>query len=412
MAAVNSTSLSSASPFWIEQMAPDATGVYNRLMLAGRCSPYKPFPDKLKLNYEKANYQGNPEASVQVLGIDYPAHTWQGKFRTKYMADLPPPGDTSMLDAISENIAGSITGALTGSVAPTPDTSRDPRAIAIHETRWQSGTPWLEKRLKTAVEARDLLKKLLRDGIPVQVTWDDLSWIGFIVNVEFEHDVREDIAYKIDWDWISDAKPTIAMAIDVQDLSQFPEGLLDKVRAFRKMVTAPARFASNILDAINQDIDLIESSIGELAGTVTDYTDLAADAVETLNNAIGIGMTIKGAAARIVDSIDAVNAEWCATTSNFSDVISAADFNRQTVESARDIGAYAGEMIDSMTIWREPDIIATFVASEDMDFRKVSTQYYQTPDHWTDLADYNGIEGSSIPRGFTVIVPRLPMKLG
>lgn len=398
------TAISSAVPIVIEQMTAAADGKW-QLVLSGRALPYRPLEFKKESVAVKHVYPGNPEATIHMLGIDHPNTTWKGMWKTRFLADVVAPQAQGIFDAAAEKATQVITSPLTGAGEPVNDNITRSQAEAL----WgKAGAPG--ERLKTAGEVRDKVWKLQQDGQKLKVTWDDVARVGIIKNTSFPTDRREDIAWEIEWLWMSDAIPTKVAVIAEQDLSQFPEGLLDKVQNFRKTVTAPARFAKAVLDAVNEDINLIESSILELSAIVTDYTELGVEAVDTLENAMGIANTVRLAAFRITDSLDAVSAEWAATTDNFSDVALAAGYKTEAKSQMGEIAADAGAMMDTISGWLEPEVEQSFVMPVNMDLRGVSTKFYGTPDNWKDIADYNMIEGTQVDVGTTILIPTLPRK--
>jgi hypothetical protein len=398
------TAISSAVPVIIEQMSASAEDNY-QLVLYGRAMPYRPLDFKKDAVAVKHVYPGNPEATIHMLGIDHPNTTWKGMWKTRFLADVVPPQAQGIFDAAAERATQVITSPITGAGEPINDAITASQAVAM----WgKVGAPG--ERLKTAGEVRDKVWKLQQDGIRLKVTWDDVARVGIIKGTSFPTDRREDIAWEIEWMWLSDAIPTRVAVVADQDLSQFPEGLLDKVQNFRKTVTAPARFAKAVLDAIDEDINLIESSILEMSGIVTDYTDLGVEALDTLQNAMGVANTVRLAAFRITDSLDAVSAEWSSTTDQFSDVAAAAGYKTEAKSQMSEIAADAGAMMDAIASWIEPEVEQSFVMPRGMDLRGVSTKFYGTPDNWRDIADYNMIEGTQVEAGLTILIPTLPRK--
>lgn len=397
----NNTSLSTASPLVIEQMKPDGEGKKKRLVLSGRALPFQTVEWKGKLRVKTKWYQGNPVASQQVLGFEHPPTEMKGQFSTRFLSDPVTPQEQGFFDKVSEQVSGSITGFLTGS-GPEPKFEVVSEAVVEF---FDSPFKLVGERLKTAKEARDALWRFQRDGCPVRVQWDDICRVGLITEAAFDHTRAEDIGWKLTFEWQSDDLPMPAVYSADPDLSQFPEGLLDKLRNFRKTVTAPAHFAGDMLDAINQDIALIESGINELAGCVTDYTNVGAEFLDTVNRMLGIYDSIMNAVNNVKDSIEGVNAEWCATTGRFDDVAAAAEYNYDVLDFANDIGSSVAEQRAALEEFREPRTIGTETVHEGQDLRYFSTKYYETPDHWTDIADYNELEGSDAPVGMTILIP-------
>jgi hypothetical protein len=398
------TAISSAVPVVIEQMTSAADGKW-QIVLAGRALPYRPLEFKKESVAVKHVYPGNPEATIHMLGIDHPNTTWKGMWKTRFLAAPIAPQAQGIFDAAAEKAAQVITSPLTGAGEPVNDNITQSQASALWGKVGAPGEP-----LRTASDVRDKIWKMQQDGQKLKVTWDDVARVGIIKSTSFPTDRREDIAWEIEWLWMSDAIPTKIAVIADQDLSQFPEGLLDKVQNFRKTVTAPARFAKAVLDAVNEDINLIESSILELSAIVTDYTELGVEAIDTLENAMGIANTVRLAAFRITDSLDAVSAEWASTTDNFSDVAAAASYKTEAKSQMIEIAADAGAMMDTISGWIEPEVEQSFVMPKNMDLRGVSTKFFGTPDSWRDIADYNMIEGTQIEAGTTILIPTLPRK--
>ena len=54
----------------------------------------------------------------------------------------------------------------------------------------------------------------------------------------------------------------------------------------------------------------------------------------------------------------------------------------------------------------QQELLASFVAAQNMDLRDVSTRYYGTPDNWQQLMQFNGFASSKLNAGDLVWVPK------
>jgi nucleoid-associated protein YgaU len=54
----------------------------------------------------------------------------------------------------------------------------------------------------------------------------------------------------------------------------------------------------------------------------------------------------------------------------------------------------------------EPDVLDLYLVKQGDTLRRISTKYFQTPDRWGDIADFNGLPTDSLSVGMVLQIPR------
>ena len=83
--------------------------------------------------------------------------------------------------------------------------------------------------------------------------------------------------------------------------------------------------------------------------------------------------------------------------------------NLTICKAARDARLGSATMRAQFAASSQPsNMLSVFVAQEDQDLRRVSTQFYGNPNAWRELAVYNDLPTSKLYAGQLIFVPQIP----
>ena len=355
-----------APDFCITELA----GSRRVIRLRGRALPYRPATWSGRQRTKITWYQGNPEATQQVLGPMEEPSVFEGKWKDRFIQG-------QML--VNDN----------------------PRAV------------------ESAEKAVLLFDDLRASGNPVQVQWGVNVRVGILVAFSASWDRLSDVAWRAEFEWSGRGRAK-ARAVKIPDHDVLGKmNALDDLLAFG-LEDVVDRFVARTIDVVNE----VREDVGEMFGILR-AMNAAAAAPRQLVGALRAAVTsilleAQEEGARMSESV-----AW--GTSLFSDVVgpggggsmSATPNMAPLLKTERDrraiadalmaVAGVALELQQEQLARVEPEIVAVVVIPEDTSFYALASRLYGDPDLAGYLARANGIKGTLVaPAGFELRVPPAP----
>lgn len=414
-------SKSTASPFTIQQLDPQSGAEIHTLVLKERALPYRPVKISGKFRASITYYPGNPVATGQALGPEEMPTTFHGMWKDMFISA-----------AAYNGASGSKSAPATFDGQPVPDVS-------------------------TLVKIVDGIR---RQGLLVQLTWDDIIRIGFLEQFTPEWHRRQDVGWEMEFNWLSQGEPKKpsngppeadlagAKASLSDKLDELSKAIFESSEAFQTTISFPeirqnvgaleglslvaALSVQGIEDQINSDINTIATAIQSTADTVTAIANATLEPIDAAQRVLALWQVVQDSAAQMQDALESVvdQSLFSPTVSNpvvGSAVVSggiaasAASTSTMTLgavmashlavralkSAARGIRHEAAEQ--SLVVSHQtatPALIKAFIARDGQDLRFVSTAFYGTPDEWLPLMTFNQLTSSRLAAGQVVYVPQ------
>lgn len=362
------------------------------IVLQGRSLPHEGVAyggdQRLDVTYNP----GNPVAHVQVIGPTWKNTTITGEWNDIFLSDDANAGRLFNFPALRPVASAMATGlGLSGgdtfvSFATVPDQ--------------------MARRARVLRDAFTLMRK---EGGLVQVEWGSLVRFGFISSDIFPHKREEDIEFEIEFTWMGDtsSQPIFKFPkIELLALLKVLLALLDKI--INTLLTVVAN-AQAWLTRITQFITKLGSFVSELLevlGKLASFVFAPADVIGSIRGSL---ISIQLAARDLINDLDrgpaaAVLAALLGSPVFISIAMATeARLRRETMDLASE-AALQEQALEEAGV---ADLLGVFPSPGGITLRDISTKFYGTPDSWTDIARFNGLSSSIVPRGVLVRIPAL-----
>jgi hypothetical protein len=339
------------------------------IILRGRALPTSPLQMPRKQRTVTTYYPGNPQATVQVLGTTYGSTTISGVWKYRFVGD--PTYEMY-------------------SVAGFGDLDFNLNVDAADRTP------------QTLVKA---FEKLLDEGIPVVVEWNDQQRRGIIKEFTPKWLRSQDVEWSLTIEWFAKG-PDVLRAKNL-DLPGAPvvtwASLLDDIMALEPRFLLPdvAAIVTSRIAAIREGVGTVFDFI-RFSQTQTETPISAIQAVNTA--AFEIRLEAEEVISRTKDTpytdytsrddVDAVLGMegWRRTVGTRS-----AELRSATQKTARDFNEQ-----------NAPGTLQVVVVPQNTTLRDLSRVYYGTADDWQLIADINFLDESQVEAGTTLIIPSKP----
>lgn len=356
--------------------------------------PYRPFELSGEQRHEITWYQGSPEATLQLKGPKEDPTTIRGWWKDRFVQPVAA-------------LAVSQADELLGGVSPVTEVTRAGQ---------QGAAPILVDGLRPVsvrAFAEDVIDDMRQKGQEVEVTFLNHTRRGILHKFVQKWHTSADLEWEITFVWKDKGQSVSDLALQVrdEDLSTAIDKLYDEIENLEvdgsagiELATGEAAFA---LGQVNEFIDEIEDSTFALESAFLSAVSTVTGPVATTQRTMGVFNFLKKRSLELqtlfVNEIDALTLN---EEEDFSERLAARKNNRNRRRAAGSIAAVAAIKEDQLKKQLAPELIETFVAREDTDFREVAAKYYDSPDDWRALMRFNNATTSRLSAGQQVFVPR------
>lgn len=315
-----------------------------------------------KLNTKKTVYQGNPQATIQVLGYEMNDTQLGGMWMSRKLANM------------------------------------------VTATYQGAG----EIRIETAAALADFVRRMFRGGQQVRVQWENIVRIGVIKEFDPDYKRLEDIRWTISFEWSKDAEVpnTPRSAPGVGTSTQPTQNALNTMQDQAALV--PGRTNQTFFDGLRGKVTLLRNGGLQFMRRIQTATAFLALPLNEINGALSIADTLREEGLSTTSQLLDVPVTAVTTANTFIDTLKAERWRRGM---ATQTDRFSGEINNQARRLRKQKVkppIDTVVCQNDTTLRLLSTRYYGTPDEWQRIADANGLVGSVVPAGTRVVIPAGP----
>ena len=168
-------------------------------------------------------------------------------------------------------------------------------------------------------------------------------------------------------------------------------------------------------ETVNAQVAKLQSTARQVEDSVLEFVDGAVAPINSSRRVIGLLDFTAGEANFLIDELyirgdaavhladDLVELGQIAVPA----MIAGAKMLRDITRAARRQKHQASRQRVQLIRKNDSELLGTFYATEDVDLRDVSTEWYSTPDQWRDLMIFNGFQTSRLALGQLVMVPQL-----
>lgn len=348
-----------SSEFTIEQLGGNRLGV----SLRGYALPHWGQASFLEvLNTKKTTYQGNPQATIQVLGYEMKDTEIGGLWMTR-------------------KLQGMVTATYQGAG---------------------------EIRIESASALVDFVRRMFRGGQQVRVQWENVVRIGVIKEFNPDYKRIEDIRWSISFEWSKDgdvpSTPRSAPGVGVS--TQPAQTALNTMQDQAALV--PVRTDQTFFDGVRGRVQTMRNGGLQFMRRIQTGTALLTLPLNEINGALSVADTLRVEGLATTSQLLDVPVTAVTTSNTFIDTLKAERWRRGMSFQA---DRFSGEINNQARRLRKQRVkppIDTVVCQNDTTLRSLSTRYYGTPDEWQRIANANGLVGSVVPAGTRVVIPAGP----
>lgn len=366
------------------------------LELRERALPYRPLTISGKQRAEFTWYPGNPEATVQMLGPEEGVINLRGFWKDRFIQGT----NAAKLFNSGEFLLGQLPGLATlGQALPT---------------------------VSALVQAVDDMRRM---GRRITLSWAGLTRVGHITSFVQHWNNVHDCEWEMDFSVLSQGEatvPTVTASAPnladqaVQAIQQAEDFATELLASTTKLSDASLTYRNAFATAVTQ-FDIITtaaaSTVYNAASSVASYEQAPFDAARRIAaSASGLVVSASQALGGVIDRALADVIEfgsWFGQDEAPMGIQIAGNSVqrsvRNAVQSVRYNNAISRFMIEQQL---QQELLASFIAPQNMDLRDVSTRYYNTPDNWQQIMQFNGLSSSKLNAGDLVWVPQQGNKGG
>jgi hypothetical protein len=264
--------------------------------------------------------------------------------------------------------------------------------------------------IQTALQGQELLREMVRDSVSVAVEFEGRESVGYLKRasgVPRRKGVREvTLTYQ----------PTRADRFQLGELVPLkadPPDILGRIRdnwlGFLTNARVPIQTARGKLDQIQEVANAVNEAITEAAAVINEAHDTVEGAHGLSRGFTGLLANIRNEASNFDDRISEPSANMVQTDDPVQQIFAMtllADSERAT-RDARHVAAVEARRL---ALLEGEDVLGVHVAMEDEDLRLVCLGVYGTADVWIQVAQYNGLVGSTLSAGQRVVLPQIDLQ--
>jgi hypothetical protein len=355
-------SVETASTFNITEL----TGQRRAVVLAERGLPYRPFTLKRSQRKEVTWYPGNPEGTLTVLGAQV--------------------GPTSVHGMWKDVFVGS---------GPTV-------CIALNG-----------QQVSTAKEAARLFDSICAEGQLVEVTWDEEVRVGVLSDFEHSYENVHDVAWQMDFEWISDGSQAGAAAIQQGTSAADTAGVMAREQANLDQASgAPFATDPDFNAALFAAVGACGASVGQMRDVVTNMARQALTPFDAARRTVSIATGLIEQTKGVVTLMSAQPARALVVGASIGSmslgtIVEAEVYARGVINAARSLMRTAVMRRSETARTLEGELAGVHTGRAGEDLRDVSQAFYGTTFEWRRLMIFNELTSSALEAGQLVLVPRM-----
>lgn len=381
----------------------ETSGALREVVLRGRALPYQGATWEGDQRVPISWMPGNPTGVAQVLGATYKPTTFSGKWKDRFLSNIPGASGSSGPALISNfpPLGPALASEFGDRAAPT-FVSGGPAGTSVPSEIL--GVPATKARV-----LRDCFEAIRLGGQLLRVQWGSITRYGFLSNASFAHDREEDIAFELEFSWIGETsgQPEIKeRAEDRLNFLQFIRSVLQKLSNLLNQAFALLQRAALALKAVQQLIRKVSSLVSSLVDVYRKLAELIFFPFELIQEARSLLTEIRQTIQDLKGELGFVPAAY----SNGLDPVEkniATGIAQAILAAAKELGVEVILQFIGLGAAASPDLLGTVIADGSATLRDLSTQFYKTPNNWTKIADYNDLPTSLPARGTIVYIPVL-----
>lgn len=344
--------------------------------LRGRAMPYRGMPTPSRQRIVTTFYQGNPVATQQIMGIEYPDTELTGMWKAKFLR---------VQDArVAGNALGGVDAIIDGAIADEFFGASNGATILVA-----------------------LFERLLARGNELLFSWGPISRYGLLKEFTPSWQREEDVEWSMSFEW-SGAQRTVPRTSLVANPGQ------DIQQGVVNVDSAAARVPSSLVDAPQRRQSFAQ--LGAIRNASIDFLALTRQAAQAATLPARVVQGALAQAIQVRDDVAVLSGQmmdvpytYMSMSDSVVDVFSVEVWRRDVGRQAESLAARSQKTADQLSSLKNltPDYQLVTVG-QGQTLRHISLIYYGNADDWTIIAEANRLPSSVVAAGTVVRVPTRP----
>lgn len=321
-----------------------------------------------KQRVEKIVYQGNPNASLQVLGPEELPTVIRGWWKDVHLNNQTEP------------------------------------CVEVDG-----------QQIFTADELSQLVDDVRCKGQTIEVRWRHLVRRGILARFSQTWHTDNDLEYEIEFEFSGKGEsdepgPTARSGLDISSLVESTESDFDRVA-----IASRPEFPRDVSlsEKLNVGLKSIADSVDGLSDSVANTLSGTMEPIDAARRSVGLLNTISAEFDELIFEVYQTTDAASVASSDIRNVspgqaLFAASANRQMVQELRRNRHATARRASEQARTIDPSLVDVIFAKEGQDFRDVSRTYYGVADHWSGLMRFNDATSSRLVAGQLVMIPQKP----
>lgn len=264
--------------------------------------------------------------------------------------------------------------------------------------------------VQSVADLRQLVEIIVKGGQRLRVEWAGIERFSSVVRFNASFSTPHKCAWELSFEWAGAGRFKPLPVEDAVDSGG--RSLLEKAGDLLELAATPALMAADLADFATDIIRRIEGLVVELRDVLALYASTPSRFADVAARGVGLAHTIAAQARNLRDTVSTrspASASGVGTggggAAEAAILLAIQAWLESTGRAARNVAGAAESQKQLLLTLRDPSIRTTLLVQGDTDLRFISLRQYGTPDAWTEIADANGIQGSLVSGGTSLIIP-------
>lgn len=337
----------------------ELTGSQRSVVLRDRALPHRPVAFPREQIVKKTRYQGNPVATVQVLGPEHGPLEMAGCWKARYIA----------------------------------------AAVSL----WGFDDLWSEGDAVTPEIMVLAFDRLLAGGNLLEVSWGPEVRRGVLSRFEPSYQRVEDVDWSVTFTW------TQAGSAEAPRATAAPDTQSDSEAALSGLEDTMARIPTSILPNVTTALLALETVAREamltLMGGVAAVSGIPSVGLDQFQRIASSASAVAEACGALATATVDASIETLVADGPVAGAVAAQCWAMDAGAAALVLAVVAIGARESVRGRVVSDYLAVVILRRNQTLRTLALEYYGSADAWTTIADANGLTASNPPVGTLILIP-------
>lgn len=333
-------------------------GARRSVVLSDRAKPYRRVPFGSTLRHSQTWYAGNPQATIQVLGVTLDPTTMSGVWKSRFL----------------------------------------PGAVTVEGFA----------EVTTAEELVEVFRELQRGGSLLEVVWGPETRRGILGDFSPEWIRVEDVEWSATFVWRDEGRSAPRAAARTLPTESLREAQIDTdATATLEPPEVEAAWSDRVFGALST----ARTQVGQVFDAVRDAREQAAVPARAVGSAAAAVRGLRDTVAEVRQELSDLPVEYVTANDDLASTLRVEGYRRGLGRAFLRLGATSSRTARRLARERTPEAVVVDFVAAGTSLRRLSARYYGTPDEWERIARASGLPLRSVLEADALVTvpPRAPV---